>query len=415
MSRILLVIMCLIVSFKSVAAEQPIVRAELSADSIAIGESVKLKITVLVPTWFSRPLVYPHLELANTITRLPDDSSYPIRESVGKQSWSGIVRSYEILPLLAANYTFNGQSVSVQYANPGGEPVSVEMPIPDVSFRAAAPAGSESLDPYIAGRNLTLELNVQGDSSALSAGDALVIEYSAELAGLPAIFLPPLAPEMSFEGVSVYADTPVVEDGATARRTEKVTLVFDAGGQFSIPVVTLAYWNTATESIEVAKTDDLIVSVTGAPATAPIESERSWTLPAAIVVGLGVLAYLIYAFGPAAVNAMRNARERRRQSEPFVFSQVQSSLKASNVEESYSAILHWLGRIEEGLSIRQFVQIFGDEALLLEFNSLSSKLYGGSTLGVDLGKLASGLKAARANYYRSHSQKAEKALPSLNP
>ncbi len=98
------------------------------------------------------------------------------------------MRNYEILPLLAANYTFSGQSVSVQYANPGGEPVTVQMPIPDVSFRAAAPAGSESLDPYIAGRNLTLELNVQGDSSTLAAGDALVIEYSAEGKIIPWVF-----------------------------------------------------------------------------------------------------------------------------------------------------------------------------------------------------------------------------------
>jgi hypothetical protein len=133
------------------------------------------------------------------------------------------------------------------------------------------------------------------------------------------------------------------------------------------------------------------------------------------VVGLGVLTYLIYAVGPTAVNSIRNARERRWQSEPFVFSQVQSSLMANRAQESYDAILRWLERLEEGFSMRQFAQAFGDESLILEFNALSGKLYGGIALDGNLGKLASGLKAALANYYRSLSQTVAKALPSLNP
>ena len=73
---------------------------------------------MLVPTWFTRPSIYPTFELANAITRLPDDSSYSIRERVGNDSWSGIVRTYEILPLFGASYRLNGQSMSISEANP---------------------------------------------------------------------------------------------------------------------------------------------------------------------------------------------------------------------------------------------------------------------------------------------------------
>ena len=54
----------------------------------------------------------------------------------------------------------------------------------------------------------------------------------AEIDGLPAIFLPSLAPALDFDGVSVYADEPRVQDGTPARRSERLTLVFEAGGEF---------------------------------------------------------------------------------------------------------------------------------------------------------------------------------------
>ena len=54
-----------------------------------------------------------------------------------------------------------------------------------------------------------------------------MVTYAAELDGLPAIFLPPLLPELDVDGVSGYADVPKLGDGPPARREEKLTLVFD--------------------------------------------------------------------------------------------------------------------------------------------------------------------------------------------
>jgi hypothetical protein len=106
------------------AQEQPIVRVTVTPSSVIVGEPAELTVTVLVPTWFTRPPVYPTFELANAMTRLPPDSSYPIRERVGNESWSGIVRSYEIYPLLGATYRMAGQQLSVTFADPGKDPVN---------------------------------------------------------------------------------------------------------------------------------------------------------------------------------------------------------------------------------------------------------------------------------------------------
>ena len=117
-----LLVVSVFVTLTSAAAlgqEQPVVRVEVTPETVIVGESAQMTVTVLVPTWFTRPLVYPSFELANAMTRLPADSSYPIRERVGNESWSGIVRSYEIYPLLGATYRFSGQSMQITYANQG--------------------------------------------------------------------------------------------------------------------------------------------------------------------------------------------------------------------------------------------------------------------------------------------------------
>ena len=64
-------------------AEGPVVRVSVAPEVVRVGEAAELTITVLVPTWFPKPPVYPSFELPNAMTQLPADSSYPTSERVG--------------------------------------------------------------------------------------------------------------------------------------------------------------------------------------------------------------------------------------------------------------------------------------------------------------------------------------------
>lgn len=406
-------------SAMAVAEERPIVRAEITPATVAVGETIELKVSILVPTWFTRPPIYPSFELANAITRLPDDSSFSMRERVGNDSWSGIVRSYEILPLFGANYRLTGLSISISYANPGSDPITVDVDVPEVSFQGSVPAGAVALDPYIAGRSLKLSLGVEGETANLEVGDALVLKYEANLDGLPAIFLPPLAPAMAFDGVSVYADSPVVGDTATARRSEKLTLVFDAGGEFSVPGLTLEFWNTETESIDSASVEGFAISVIG-PAVAPVasaETERSWFFWASAIAGVCVLASIIYGFGSAAVSHYRAVAEKRRRSEPYAFALLQTALEANNAEEAYRAMLLWLERLNPGMGMRQLARNYGDESLSADVEAFCRMNYSESESGnsVDTKRLGVGLAKARRHYIRQLAVAKGGDLPTLNP
>lgn len=416
MRTLLLVVIALASS--AAQAQQPIVRAEVVPESVNVGEAAKLTITVLVPTWFTQPPVYPTFELANAMTRLPDDSSYSMRERVGNESWSAIVRTYEIYPLLGATYRMAGQTMTVTFANPGGAPTRVEIAVPEVTLRGIVPGGAESLDPYIAGRKLALALDVEGQLDELETGDAIVLTYRAELDGLPAIFLPPLAPALEFDGVSTYRDLPEVQDGSIASRTEKVTLVFDAGGDFSIPGFELGFWNTTTRSIETAVADGLRISVQGQPAVSTAEegaTEIAWRAIGAAAAAAIVLLLFFWRALPALLQRLREAAERRRQSEAFAFGQLLKSLRSGNCPMAFHALLHWMRRLEPGIDARTLAIRFGDPELAAELEALSAAVYSDAEKPVDFGRLARGIATARKRYLASGVAPNKLDLPSLNP
>ena len=411
-------ILTLATSTTALAQGQPIVRATVSPDTVNVGESAELTVTVLVPTWFTRPSTYPSFELSNAITRLPADSSYNIRERIGNESWSGIVRTYEIYPLLGATYRLGGQSLQVTYANPGSDPVVTSVEIPEIVIRGQVPQGAELLDPYIAGSNLELRLDIEGSHEGLKAGDALVLEYVAELNGLPVIFIPPLAPDLQLDGVSVYADAPDVKEGTPARRSEKITLVLDAGGEFVIPERELKYWNTESKSIETVVAEGLTFSVAGPPVPTAMEDTSSVRQTGRLVwllAGSIALLFVLWRSVPAIMARYRIAAAERKQTEAYAFARLSAALNSNDGELAYRAMLHWIGRLEPGTNVRAFASAYGDESLSAAVNSLSAGIYGNAERAGDLRRVRGNLKAARKRYLQRGRRQAAQSPPPLNP
>lgn len=418
MRLLVLAFLAVVSSTAAFGQEKPVVRVQVTPDSVIVGEAVELTVTVLVPTWFTRPSVYPTFELANAMTRMPADNSYTMRERIGNESWSGIVRSYEVYPLMGATYRLGGQVMSITYANPGSEPLTVDVELSELVFRGVVPAGAESLEPYLAGRDLELSLDIEGEQDNLVAGDALVLRYTAELDGLPAIFLPPLVPDLQFDGVSIYEDVPEVEDGTLARRSEKVTLVFDAGGEFTIPDLELSYWSTETKSIETATVAGLAISVEGppaAPASADEMQRSRWPQITWLIAGLAASLLIAWRGAPVVARRYREARERRQQSERHAFKLLSRALGSENSETVYAALLQWISRLDTGMSIRQFAAKFGDESLRAAVEALSAGIYSDAGHPGELRSVRSKLAAARRRYLQQCSPRRTPLLPPLNP
>ena len=400
------------------SGQEPIVRITAAPKVVSVGEPVALEVTVLVPTWFPKPLGYPTFELTNTITRLPPDSSYPTNERIGRDTWSGIVRTYQVYPLIGATYRLSGQTMTVTYSDPEKfKPVTVEVDVPEVEFRARVPAGAEALSPYLAGRRLTLDREVEGDLETLAAGDALVVRYTAELDGMPAIFLPALVDVTEVHGVSVYAEEPVVEDGTPARRSEKLTLVFEAGGEFTVPEAEIEWWNTKTKAVETASVAAMTVSVAGPPAPIQLDEEPSakpvWPAMLAWAALLAAALLMLRRWVPALRSRWVAYQNRRQRSEERAFERLRRALHGRDPRAAHRTLLAWLEHIDSGASARHFARRYGDEELQRQIEELSGSLYGAGR-AVNLRRLEKSLSAARHRRARRNAVSSSFALPPMN-
>lgn len=402
------------------AMEMPIVRVDLDNTTVPVGESTELRLTVLVPTWFLQPPVYPDFELADAITRLPPDSSHPTSERVGRATWSGIVRVYRIYPLTAATYRISGETIRVTWANPGGEPRRQAVAVPDVDFRAVVPDGARGLDPYLAGTRLRLSAETEGSIDALKAGDAVAIRYTLELESMPAIFIPPLAPELELDGVSVYADAPEIDDGPPAKRSERINLVFNAGGRFSVPAVSIDYWNTELRRVETVTAAPLTLTVSGSPVEAVAGDRELTGVPWRSFIPAAALSIIVAAFiwrrGPGWRESLKRARRQREASESYAFAELLAALRSGRADLGYRWLLAWTDRLEQPLDSREFARRYGGNALPSALEEWRAGLFSGGSGCSDLNTVAVGLARARKRYLESLKSGARcSVLPPLNP
>lgn len=402
----------------SAAQDRPFVKVGVTPAEIAVGEPIRLRVTVLGPTWFPQPPVFPSFEITNAIVRLPPNSSRATSERIGRETWTGVVRNYRIYPLVDAAYRLDGLTMRVVYADPGSSPVTAEIDVPPIEFQATVPAGAENLDPYMAGRELNLTRTIDGDPASPNTGDALVVTYTAELDGLPAIFLPPLAAGLQIDGVSIYADEPVVENGPPARRTEKLTLVFESGGDVALPGIALDWWNTETGRIETAAVPDLAFSVAG-PARAAGKTEnpnqRSSLAIAVLALVFILLIILLQIFIPVISKSLREAAAARRQSERYAFEALRDAVAKREPRAVHQALAVWLDRLRYDTDVRRFARDYGDAILQSNVDALSAAIYSDSPKTPDLRGLLKGLVAARRNLLNHGPNAARSALPPLNP
>ena len=395
-------------------------RVELTPEEVPVGEAITLRVTVLGPTFFPKPPQFPSFELANLITRLPPNSSRPTTERVDGETWSGVTRRYQLYPLVGAGYELTDQTVAVTYAAPGSiRGTTVEVDIPDIKFRAFVPEGAESLDPYVAGRALTIERSLEGDTVALEAGDALSVTYVAELDGLPAMFLPALVHPDETPGVSVYADQPVIEDGPPARRTERYTLVFEAGGDFVIPGASVAWWNSETGRIEPATVPPMTVSVVGQPVSAveetPPDEPTDWRTAVVALALLFVVWKVLARLTPVLRARREAAHERYLHSETYAFQQLETALLGNDRRRAQAALLEWLSRIAPGMSPSEFAAAYGKDDLQEPLQQMSRTLYRDDVDDIATRRLAKPLFKARRRALEARDADVTSALPPLNP
>jgi hypothetical protein len=332
-------------------AEQPIVRASFSPEEVVVGGEVTLTITVLVPTWFSKPIAYPSMEMEGVVTVLPPDSTYSMNEKRAGSTWSGITREYKLYPLESGKFDFRKKQIEVAYADPQTrKPIPNKLFLPELQFSAIVPAGAENLNPFLAGSSLELIQELSQEADIYRPGDAVERRITARLKGMQSMFIPPLLSTHEEPGLSIYPGTSRTDDeyaenreAVTGVRSEAVTYVFERGGTYELPPVTLRWWNAATKQVEKAEISSIVLRVEKSFA------QQIKDLPLTIVftiilIVLGLTLFILY-FRKAVFGALVSSWTGFCRSEPYVFLGTILRVLFRDSRTAYLGILAWQRRI----------------------------------------------------------------------
>jgi len=395
---------------------RPLLRVELESSVAVPGQVIVLEVTILVPTWMPKPPEFPTFELPDVRVLLPEGASRPTAERIGRETWSGVTRAYQLFPMVVGRFRIPPQTVTVTFADPETvAPLVATLRMEELIFEGRAPIGAQDLDPFIAATALTLEQEIEGEPKNLEPGAAFTRIVTARLTGASPIFLPPLIPALRAEGLSAYPKEPVFSENidrgvVSGQRVERVTYVAEAGGRFDAAPVRLRWWNLRTKEIEVAEIPILEIESRGPPPVGPPRELTPWLWLGGLFVGLlGVAARWLW---PRIAKQRRRRREERQASESFAFDQVTHALRARRFGDAVCAVERWSARLHPVSEV--------DHARFFEpLEPLAAVLYrgnGSTPSKAQWSKALSTLREARRGFLASSQRhQTDRVLPALNP
>jgi len=422
--RLLLLLLCVAAPGLAFAQQvpdpaRPILRTILEQETAVPGQSMALTVTVLTPTWFTKPPVFPSFEVPNAMTRLPPRASSPVSERIGGETWSGVTRTYNLYPMISGRFQMAAQPIIITYADPETrKPVTLELWTDEVEFRGVRPTGTENLDPFIAARELTFVQEIKGEPENLDAGDAFTRTVKIQLEGTSPMVLPPLIPITEITGLRAYAKEPVVtetmENGIlSGERVESVTYVAEASVQFAAPPIYLSWYNLATNKIETSNVDGFSILARG---PVPKQPSFDWRTIAPRIIYFAAFLMLFAWAGIRLlprINEWRvNRRKIYRASERYAFDQALLAMRRRNLSRTSQGVDAWLSRL--GNAPVRMPEVLSDA-----LSELGSICYGHSQKEPPLkawAKAIQALRSARQSYLQEkRAELLKSSLPQLNP
>lgn len=417
----------------SAEAPQPLIEATLQPSTVVVGRPVRMRVRVLAPNFLTGPAQFPDLQIANAVTRPAGQTS--ISETRGDATFAGVMADYDIYPQEPGAFALEPAPVTLTYALDPPRSVAARLATPRLTFTATIPDAARGLDPFLATPRLSLSQSFAPAGGRFQVGDALTRTIVAEAVDLPAIFLPRLGTAAP-DGIAAYPAQPRVEDllgarGAPARgrRTEQVTYTFERPGDYALPAVALAWWDSETGRVERALLPALAVHVVppagGAAGDVALLRRillalREHWLASLTAIALAVLAAIVVPRLCVRL-AIRGAawRQRETQSEGQAYRALRRAVRRGSERDIYAALLVWSGRHppDQAMPLRNEAPGAAARRLAAEVSLLEQRLYGhGEARPWSARNLIGALRAIRREWKALRSFRPKPALPvRLNP
>ena len=377
---------------------EPVVSASIDPARVVVGQRATLVVTVLAPNYMPAPPLLPDFQVRNAVTRpLGAINQTETRDGV---AYAGIRYEFAIFPQEDGSFAIVDQKIKVTYAAAPPQASTVTLDVPRLALEAFIPEPAQSLDPFVSSNAISFEQNVERSSQELRVDDSITRTVTIKADGTPAMLLPPVT-FAKIDGLALYPAQPSVQDNVdrrtgvlSATRIDEATYILERAGDYTLPPIELAWWNTRESKVERTRIDSVNVRVADNPAlraAVPNDNATSWKggdyidairdhwlLTMTVLALLAVVAW----FAPAAIRSIGQDIIRRRTaylaSEAWSFAQVRAASRDSDPTKVYFALLDWLQRFEPlgpGRHLDTLKKAAKDPGLDQELASLEARLF----------------------------------------
>jgi hypothetical protein len=208
------------------------------------------------------------------LERIDDDKSY--ETTINGKGYQVIERNYAVYPqssgeIAIAPINFMGQISRSRFGmDPfGSPPRTIVRRSQSVNLNVRPIPASFNGDNWLPAKKLTIAEEWSADPLTLNVGEPITRTLILTATGLISSQLPELPtwdqPELKF-----YPDRPLLSDekfnsGITSTRREKAAIIPNQPGNYVLPEVLVPWWNTTTDSLEVAVVPERTILVLPAP------------------------------------------------------------------------------------------------------------------------------------------------------
>ena len=264
-------------------------------------------------------------------------------------------------------------------------------------------ADSFKAQHWLPSTGIQLTEDWQGELDQLSAGIPVTRTITMTAEGLTAAQLPDLG-QRDIQGINQYPDKPVLNDrrsgaGIVGKRQQKIALIATTGGRYTIPEISIPWWNLETRQLEFARIQSRTIDVQGdedtvaeaevdakpesietaeVAAAAPAQANQFWIWLSVFLAAGWILSSL--AWWLTRKRSMQQASDREKPVEISLSKatrRLQQACASNNAMDARDAMLSWANALKPErrfTNLNQVARFFGDP-LKQNIDTLNQSLY----------------------------------------
>jgi hypothetical protein len=253
-----------------------------------------LAVEIATPRWFSRGSRVNSFRIPGAVLRPMSNFATNQSQTINGQTWSMQRWRFRVFPQEPGLLRIPELKVFVSVNTEDDGNVEGELTLSHSPLEIESPPGTEGLTDWVATPELRVEERWEGLRDAYRPGDAITRTRRFLIDDAPAMMLTG-SPALDIPGLSLYESPAQVEDrsnrGALSGvREETLVITFTASGDYELPGLDYAWFNTRSGEVERSVLPPTTLSVAGGPvAESPEESAANrpqWALMSALLAVL---------------------------------------------------------------------------------------------------------------------------------